>query len=244
MDRDWTDFSARKDYTYQEHTETRRLNRNGGVEHSESQTREVLMLAGRPYEKLIARDGKPLSERGAAKEQRKLDQELVRRQNESAADRAKAEKARSEDRRFIHELPNAFDFRLEGTETVSGQPVWVIRAEPRPGFKPANKQAKMFQKVRARIWIEQQTYHWVKADADVLETLSFGLGLVRIAKGATVHFEQTHVNNEIWLPAIAQVRGEASLALVKRVRAEIDVKYSGYQKFQSESRMTGFSESQ
>ena len=127
---------------------------------------------------------------------------------------------------------------------MSGQPVWVIRAEPRPGFKPANKQAKMFQKVRARIWIEQQTYHWVKADADVLETLSFGLGLVRIAKGATVHFEQTHVNNEIWLPAIAQVRGEASLALVKRVRAEIDVKYSGYQKFQSESRMTGFSESQ
>jgi hypothetical protein len=50
-----------------------------------------------------------------------------------------------------------------------------------------------------------------------------------------LHFEQTRVNDEIWLPSSILVRADARVALVKKVRAEFDIRYSGYQKFQSDS---------
>ena len=244
VDRDWTDFTARTNYTYQQEIVERQRNRDGKIAHSDSQTHEIMILGGRPYERLVAKDGKPLSAQDARKEQAKLDRESAKRQHESGAERTRMERERAEDRRFIREIPEAFNFRMLGTEAVSGQPAWVIEAEPKPGFRPKRSQAKMFQKIRAKIWIEQATYHWVKMDANVLETLSFGFGLLRVAPGATLHFEQVHVNGEIWLPSTIHVQADARLALVKTTRAEVDVRFSEYKKFQSESRIEGVAETQ
>lgn len=242
VERDWTDFEQLKDYTYQQKIDSRELNKDGGLAKSKSETREIMILAGRPYERVVKRDGQPLAEKDARKEQAKMDRELTKRQQESPSERAKLARERAEDREFIREIPEAFNFKLLGTDTVSGQPAWILDAEPKPGFRPKHSQAKMFQNVRAKIWIEQATYHWVKLDADVLNTISFGLMLVRVAPGAKIHFEQAHVNNEIWLPSAALIRADARLALIKKMRAEFDIHYSGYKKFQTESRIEGVHE--
>ena len=95
----------------------------------------------------------------------------------------------------------------------------------------------MFTKVRAKVWIEQATYHWVKMDAEALDTLTFGFGLLRVAPGGNLHFEQVKVNGEIWLPSRALIHADARLALIKKLRAEIDIHYSDYRKFQSDSQI-------
>ena len=100
----------------------------------------------------------------------------------------------------------------------------------------------MFQRLRARIWVEQATFHWVKMDAEALDTLSFEFGLLRVERGATIQYEQKRVNDEIWLPSAALVRASARLALVKKLRAEFDVRYCEYRKFQSETRVEGVNE--
>jgi hypothetical protein len=235
VDRDWTDYSQLKNYTYQETLESRQFDKNGKLSRTESQTYEEMVLVGQPYERLIARDGAPLAPKDAQKEQEKLDRELFKRQHESAGELAKLERQRTEERRFIREIPEAFNFRLLGTETVSGQPSWIILAEPKPGYRPRESQARVFTKVRAKIWVEQATFHWVKLDAEALDALSFGFGLLRVARGASMHFEQTRVNDEIWLPSAALIRADARLALVKKLRAEFDVRYSNYHKFQTDS---------
>jgi hypothetical protein len=76
----------------------------------------------------------------------------------------------------------------------------------------------------------------------VLDTLTFGFGLLRVAPGGTLHFEQTRVNDEIWLPSYVLIRGDARLAFVKKLRAEIDIRYSGYRKFQADSNLVGTAE--
>ena len=237
VERDWTDFSSIQNYTYQEHNELRQYAKDGRISNTRSETHEILILDRRPYQRLTARDGRPLSEADARKEQAKLDREAGKRAHESPAQRARYERDMADERRFIREIPDAFTFRLEGTETVSGQPAWVIDAEPQPGYRAVTSDAKMFARLRAKIWIEQATYHWVKLDAQALATLSFGLGLLRVAPGGTLHFEQTRVNDEIWLPSAILVRADARLALVRKVRAEFDIRYSGYRKFQSDSRI-------
>src|ERR1700680_4457206 len=59
--------------------------------------------------------------------------------------------------------------------------------------RPVQARAALFTKVRAKVWIEQATYHWVKMDAEALDTLTFGLGLLRVAPGGTLQFEQVKV---------------------------------------------------
>jgi hypothetical protein len=237
VERDWTDYESRKNYTYQEHTDIRQYGRDGTAAKVHSETNEILILGGRPYARLTARDDKPLPAREERREQAKLDSELAKRQHESPSEHARYEKERTEERAFIREVPDAFTFRLTGEGAVSNHPAWIIEARPKPGYRATHSQAKDFAKVRATIWIEQATYHWVKVDADVLNTISADFGLLRIAPGSSMHFEQTRVNDEIWLPSIMLIRFDTRLALLKVLRGEYDIRYSDYRKFQSDSKI-------
>src|SRR5579862_3614272 len=201
-----------------------------------------MILGGRPYGRLTARDDKPLPEKEARKEQEKMDKELARRQKESAADKAGQEKERAEERRYLREVPEAFVLTMKGSDEISGRPVWVIGASPKPGYRPKIKRADLLTKLKGTLWIDQADYQWVKADVNVIQPISWGLGLLKISPGGTMSFEQARVNDEVWLPSRIAVRAEARLAYVKKIHAEVDVTYSGYRKFGADSTIVGVEE--
>lgn len=236
-DRDFTNFENRKNYTYQERTEVRQYNGKGKLTKTEVETNEVLILEGQPYERLIARNDKPLSAKDAAKEQRKLDNEVEKRKHQSASEKAKLEKERLEEKKYLHEFTEAFDFRVLGEEPVSGKLAWILSVTPKPGYRAKSADAKMFAKLRGKVWIDKNEYHWVKAEGEAIDTLSFGFFLFRVAPGATVSFEQTSVNGEVWLPSRISVRAEARIAILKKMRAEIDITYREYRKFRADSKI-------
>jgi hypothetical protein len=236
-DRDFTNFESRKNYTYQERTEVRQYDGKGKLTKTEVETNEILILEGQPYEKLIARNDKPLSEKDANKEQKKLDNEVDKRKHQSAKEKAKLEKERLEEKKYLREFTEAFDFKIVGEDAVSGKPTWVISVIPKPGYRPTESDAKMFTKLRGKVWIDKGEYHWVKAEGEATDTLSFGFFLFRVAPGATVSFEQTSVNGEVWLPSRISVRAEARIAILKKMHAEIDITYRDYKKFQADSKI-------
>jgi hypothetical protein len=237
LDRDISNFEHLKDYTYQEHEQDRQFDNAGKLKKTESETNEVMILGGRPYERLIARNDKPLSAKEAAKEQEKLDQEVARHQNLSAAEKARLEKRRAENRKFLREIPEAFSFRLVGEENISGKPAWIITADPKPDFHPKDIRAKILSKMRGKIWVDKGEYQWVKVEAEVLDTISVGMALFRVAPGGSISFEQARVNDEVWLPAHIHVRADARVAYLKKMHAEVEVNYRDYKKFQSDSRI-------
>lgn len=236
-DRDFTNFENRKNYTYQERTEFRQYNGKGKLSKTEIETVEILILEGRPYEKLVAKNDKPLSDKEAAKEQKKLDDEVEKRRRQSAEEKAKLEKERVEEQKYLHEFTEAFDFRIIGEEAVSGKPAWILSVTPKSGYRPKMSEAKMFSKLRGKVWIDKGEYHWVKAEGEAIDTLSFGFFLFRVAPGARVSFEQVRVNGEVWLPAHISVRAEARIAILKKMHAEIDITYREYKKFQADSKI-------
>jgi hypothetical protein len=237
LDRDISNFEHLKNYTYQQREEDRQYDKDGKLKKTESETTEVLILGGRPYEKPVAKNDKPLSEKDARKEQEAMDKELERRSHLSEAEKQKLEKRRAENRKFLSEIPDAFNFRLAGQEEVSGKPAWVIEAEPKPGFRAKDLRAKILSKVRGKFWVDQGEYQWVKVEAEVLDTISLGLALFRIAPGGSVTFEQTRINDEVWLPAHARIHADARIGYVKKIRTQIDLNYSDYKKFQTDSRI-------
>jgi hypothetical protein len=237
VERDAYNAERLKNYTFVERVEERMYDKNGRRKSTEVETSEVLILSGRPYGRKIAKDDKPLSEKEARKEQEKLDKEAERRLKESASDKAKLEKDRAEGRRFLREVPEAFTFRLLGVEQVSAKPVWVIDAAPKAGYKPRDKRAALLTRLHGKLWIDQNEYQWVKAEAEVLDTMSFGWGLFRIAPGGSFRFEQMRMNDEVWVPLSISARADARLAFVKRMHGEVDVAYRDYKKFQADSRI-------
>jgi hypothetical protein len=238
LEHDSANFERLKNYTYQAREEEREFDKDGKVKSTRIETSEIVRLGGRPYERLISRDDKPLSEKDQRKEQDKLDKEAAKRERDTPADRAKLEKERAEQRRYVAEVPKAFDLKITGVENISGKPAWAIQAEPRPGYKPPNlPRANFLTKVRAKIWIDQAEYQWVKADIEVVEPISFGLGLLRIGPGGRIAIEQRRVNDEVWLPSKMTAQAEARVAYLKKMRVEVDVIYKDYRKFQADSKL-------
>jgi hypothetical protein len=237
VERDATNFERFKNYTFLERFEERRYGRSGNLSSKEIETYEFMVLGGRPYGKLVERDDKALPAKEARKEQDKMDKESAKRQRESASDKAKQDRDRAEERRYLREVPEAFDLSVQGTEQIGGRSVWIIGAQPKPGYKPKLKRAEILSHLRGKIWVDQADYQWVKAEVEVIDPISFGLGLLRLAPGSILNFEQVRVNEEVWLPARISVRADARLAYLRKLREELDVTYRDYKKFQADSRI-------
>ena len=235
VEHDAYNFERFKNYTFLERVEERRYGRDGKLSSKDVETYEFMVLGDRPYGKLVQRDDKPLPEKEARKEQEKADRESSKRQHESASDKAREDKDRAEQRQYLREVPDAFNLTLQGTEQIAGRPVWIIAAQPKPGYKPKLKRAELLTKLRGKIWVDQADYQWVKAEVEVISPISFGFGLIRLAPGSILNFDQVRVSDEVWLPAHISVRADARLAYLRKLREELDVTYRDYQKFQADS---------
>jgi len=58
------------------------------------------------------------------------------------------------------------------------------RRHSQPDYTPQLDEAKILKRVRAKFWIDKSEYQWIKAEAEILDTVSFGLFLIRIEKGS------------------------------------------------------------
>jgi len=235
------DLRARN-YTYKQRTETHELNKDGSVKKTESETAEEFVLFGKDVERRIAKNDQPLSEKDAKKEEEKIQKIIDKYSNESVADRRKREaeydKNTEEDRKFVREVTEAFNFKLLPEETVNERTSCVYDFEPRPGFKPTVKFADKLEKVRGRLWIDKEEKQWSRVDVDVLDTISFGLFLARIHKGSNFHLEQIKVNDDIWLPKKVDVKVDVRALIFVSANVDVGVVYSDYRKFTSSSKIT------
>lgn len=228
-------FLQARDYTYLRHQETRRLDSQGRVTSTSSTDHEITILYGEPYHKLICKDSRLLSADEARKEQKKLDNELASRAANQDRRRREAEREREEQRKALAEVAEAFDWKLEAEEAIGGRPMWMMRATPRRGYRPRSRQAKVFTKMSGRLWIDQADRRMAKVEATVDDTISFGLFLLRIQPGFRFTFEMARMETSAWLPKEGWLKGEARLGGLKTIRLEMENRYSGYQRFQSES---------
>src|SRR5580700_1459162 len=216
---DMENDKRQRDYTYIQREEQHRLDGKGEVKSTETKTSEILEIYGEQVERLIAKDDKPLSEKDAAKEEEKIQKLIDKRKNESENDREKRgekeEKDREQDRQFVREVADAYNFTFVGIDSLSGRDTYVIDGEPRPGYEPHLKEAKILPKFRFRAWIDKDESQWKKLDIQCIDTVSFGLFLARIHKGSRIIIEQTRINGEVWLPQHINVKVDARLALLK-----------------------------
>jgi hypothetical protein len=241
-EKDLENDRQQRDYTYIEREEEHKLGAHGEVKKIESRTSEILEIYGEPIEWLTAKDDKPLSADEAKKEDGKIQKIIDKRKNESEEDRRKRlekeEKEREEDRKFVLEVADAYNFRLVGSEAIAGRDTWVLEGEPRPGYEPKLRDARILSKFKGRVWIDKAETQWVKLDITAIDTISVGWVLARIHKGTHVVVELTRVKDEVWLPKHVQLHFDARVALFKSYDEDVEQIYSDYRKFRTDTKIT------
>jgi hypothetical protein len=241
-EKDIENEKQQRDYTYVERREEHKLDGHGTVRQIESRTSEVFEIYGEPVARLTAKDDKPLPADEAKKEDEKIQRIIDKRKNESEADRRKRvereEKSREEDRKFVLEIADAFNFRLVGSEVFDGRDAWVLEGEPRSGYEPKRREARILSKFKGRIWIDKAETQWVKLDITAIDTISVGFVLARIHKGTRVLVELTRVNDEVWLPKLVQLHFDARVALFKSYDEDVEQTYRDYKKFRTDTKIT------
>ncbi|HZD31625.1 MAG TPA: hypothetical protein VE779_08180 [Candidatus Angelobacter sp.] len=239
---DIVNWQAAKDYTFLQRTQEDALDGSGSVKSSKSETAEILVLYGEPFERVVAKDDKPLAAGEQKKQDEKFEKETSKRANETPDERqkrlAKYEKEREDERAFVREILGAYDFALVGNETVNGRATWVIDATPRPGFEGKTRESKLLLKIKQRFWIDQKDYSWTKLRAEFTDTVSIGWVVARLHKGTQFEMQQIRVNDELWLPQRIDVKLDARVALLKGVNENLHVTYKDYQRFRAETKIS------
>ena len=227
---DERNWKVARNYGFSERVDARRLDSQGRLKSKDVKIYDVTLPEGSPYRRLAGRDDQPLPPGEEKKEQEKLARSSAERRKETAVQRAlrlaEYEGRPDWQRESWHELPEAFDFRLTADERWDGNSLFVIEATPRQGYQPRSRTAKVLVHLQGKLWVDQQDYGLVKAEVEVVDTISVGLLLVRLAKGSRAAFEQTRVNDEVWLPRRVQVFASARLGLLKVLHIEQEVIYS------------------
>jgi hypothetical protein len=245
-EKDVENDKRQRDYTYVERVEQHKLNGKGDITSTDTRTYDVMQIFNEQCRRLTAKNDQPLSAKDAAKEEEKIQKLIDKRKNESDAQREKRlkeeEKDREETRQFVKEIADAYNFTMVGVESLDGRETLVIDGEPRPGFEPKRKEARILPKFRFRLWIDRSEKQWVKLDAQCIDTVSFGLFLARIHKGSRIVIDTTRINDEVWLPRHVAVHVDVRLALLKNFNVEQEITYRDYKKFHTASKIVGVEE--
>ena len=242
VQKDIFNWEEAKDYTYLERAQEDALDGDGQVKSSKSETNEILVLYGEPFERLVAKDDKPLPEKEKKKQDEEFEKETRKRANETPEERQKRlqkyEKEREDGRAFVREILDAYTFTLTGTEVLNGRTTWVIDGTARPGFEGKRRESKMLPKIKPRFWIDQQDYSWTKLRAEFTDTVSVGWVVARLHKGSQFEVQQVRVNNEVWLPQRIDIKLDARVALLKGINANVHVTYKDYRKFRTDTKIS------
>jgi len=169
-----------------------------------SKTYRVLMIEGSQYNRLVAKNDQPLSPGEQTQEEKKLQQEIRKRKNESPSDRSKRigkyQQERNQDHAMMLEMVHAFHFTPAGEENVRGRPAYVFDASPKPGYDPKSRDAKVLTGMKGRLWVDKRTFQWAKVQAEVITPVTFYGFLAKVEPGTSFLLEQAPVAGQIWFP--------------------------------------------
>jgi hypothetical protein len=244
-----TDSTLQSSYVYVETRREQKLDKRG---HTREESVKVFEsypgLPGEPrWERLVAEDGRPVPAKALAKQDRERQKKAVgmvqRLAEDSSKERARQEreyqKARREREEAVNDVFNVFDIRMIGREQIERHETIVFSLTPKPDARPTTTEGRQMKHFTVKAWISESDHELVKLEAEAIDTLSFGLGvLARLHKGATLSFLRRKVNGEVWLPAVASYRGSARVGLVVTVRRGGTSEYSGYRKYSVDTSAT------
>lgn len=201
---------------------------------------EVNALSGELYWRKLQQNEKELSGVEAASETARLKRHLATYKDQLA----RPFDWRAE-RQFLAFLPNAHSATYAGEELVNGRSCHLIVTKPRRAPVAGHPLAYILESVRFKLWIDQQEFHWVRAEYEAVEPIKFTLHQLPLGrfsmpysnqliyqavmqKGSRVFFDLVRNAEGTWIVNNHTIENKASYN---------HLRYFDFRKFSSESQL-------
>ena len=233
-----------EDYSFTQKSIKRELGKDGVLRETDSQTIQLSFYKGNRIRRVIEKNGKPLSEKEQADEDKEVQKRVAEIEKEIAKKEAKIVAQNSDgtpdennQRISTAEVLRASRLVNPRRERFRGRNVVVFDFEPNPDFdfKKAKSFLKFFGKTAGVMWIDEQDKQVARLEAFLFDNFKVGGGfLANLKKGASFALEQERINDEIWLPSVADINLSVKVLLVKGINVNQIIKSYDYRKFATE----------
>jgi len=244
-----TDSALQSGYIYVETRREQKLDGRGRVEQESVKVYESYPgLPGEDrWERLISENGRPRAASDLEKElrdrQKKAEAMVLEATDQPAKQQARQQREYATRRRefdaMLDDLFLVYNIRMERRELLDGHDTIMFSLTPRREAKPRTREGSQMRAFAVRAWISESDRELVRVDAEAIDTLSMGFGLLaRLHKGAKLSFLRTKVNDEVWLPSRVSYSGSARVGLVAVLRRIGMSEFSDYRKFSVDTSTT------
>jgi hypothetical protein len=131
---------------------------------------------------------------------------------------------------MMEQLTKAFEFKLLGQQRLGPHQVYVLKATPRPSYKPPNMQAQVLTGMQGKLWIDTKTFQWVKVQAKVIRPVSIEGFLATVEPGTHFELEKAPVGDGIWEPTHFSMKSQAKVFFLFNHRSQENDVYFGYRR--------------
>lgn len=220
---------ARENYTFRAIRTMRRLDKNGSVKSVETEEDEVFFVNGHRIQHLVRRNGKDLTPDQAAKEQNRVNKEVQK-------DLQSGQENTDRDEITVSRLLQIVKFSHPRRVGLNGRNTIVFDFIGDPHAKTHGRSEEALRKVSGTVWVDEQDHEVSRMSATLDENYRVGFGfLASVAKGSNLVFDQMLIRNEAWLPTAIALHLQAKALLVMGVRADVDIRFDDYRKFQADA---------
>src|SRR5580658_1736257 len=220
----------RENYTFHEITLTDELDANGTVKGTDSEERDVFFVNGFRIARLIKKKGKELSEGD-----RKSEEDRINKRIETVL---KAPPGHSYNRRGenagLSQILPLMKISNPRRITLNGRGTLAFDFVGDPHAKAHGLAENAARKITGTVWIDETDHEVARLEARFDDNFNIGGGfLASIRKGTSLIFEQSRLDQELWMPAVSEIHLSARELLVKGVRQNIHIKDSDFRRFET-----------
>jgi hypothetical protein len=233
------------DYTFTRREIEREFDDKGMVKKEKTTVHEVYPLpGGARVLKLISEDGVMLAPERAAREERRVMEEIEQATREYEQRKAKRERERAQktsenkgadddaELGGLGAFVRVCEFVAPRRERFQDRDVIVFDFRARPGFKPRNRTEAAVAKLIGVAWIDPADKQIMRLDARFPEGFKIGGGLVAsLRPGSAFMFEQMRLADGVWVPHLSQINMAVKVFLVAGINRNTTREYSNYKRF-------------
>jgi len=104
------------------------------------------------------------------------------------------------------------------------------RVQKQMRTKPPDRDSEVLTGMQGTLWIDQQTFQWVKVEAHVIRPVRIEGFLAQVEPGTRFEVEKRPVTTDIWMATHFSMKSNAKVMLLFPHRGEEDDLYFHYHK--------------
>ena len=221
---------VRENYTYSTLETTQDIESNGNVTKTESVEQEDLFVNGHVIARTVKKNGKPLGDRDQQKETERVTK-LVEKAEKTPSDQPLEGQTIS-----ISRILEIMEVRNPRREINRGRPTIVFDFIGRRDAKTHGMIEDASKKLQGTLRIDEADRQVAHMDVSFNDNFHVAGGLLaNIQKGSNFHFDQSPVDDGLWLPTGGEGTMQAKLLMVKNLRQHFVERDYDYKRFRVEA---------